>query len=687
MRIVGSPKRGEPLLSSQESRQTPLLRSYSTKLIQVQPPVSVHTAPTAYPSYPQGRSYYLPSFPAVQQVAPSLMQSSGYLPSLAAALPQPQQPAYHSHPKSYEPIRISTITESRPMAAASMVARQSRDSEMSVSLSTAQYSVQRLTPLRTEVRSEALTVGPGETPRSVQQAPAASAAGGRQALLDSQKRLVLLAMENGRLAAKGQDYETALVEMRARINTLEVQLHDHERLAVEFGRLKERSESLEVRMQESLEERAQFLAEIEQLQAASKRSRTADGDSEQLREQVRRLEEENEALGRRFTLLMTENARLQSITHENEELRAQVFALSQDRDRLAAEQAERRGSLDSVGRELAQARAAAEEVSSLRSKVAMLVSENELLQGLRPEVASLTERLARLGADHDALQTVRRENTELRAAVAKPQELQRTAVHAGNEPGSSESQGEARLEAPPSERKELDVLRAQVGELQTENENLRQELSASRVEFEQIVLDFDRKLQAAAHGGADLEPLKRSVGALTHERDELQRNLVQAQNDFNLLEARNKMLQTELENERKTLAVLHQRCELYEKDSQELRARLQEAQAPLSSSGQFERPTQTAAGELQAQLEELGEENSQLKAEITDLDELLLSKDHDIEEVTKYSKYLEGELGEVRRLLVEKDTEIGKLVDEVKLLQQRTGSSRSPDTDNLASSK
>ena len=148
------------------------------------------------------------------------------------------------------------------------------------------------------------------------------------------------------------------------------------------------------------------------------------------------------------------------------------------------------------------------------------------------------------------------------------------------------------------------------------------------------------------------------------------------------------MLQTELENERKTLAVLHQRCEMYEKDSQEMRARLQEPDAPLSRSGHLERPTESATaasfGNVQSQLDEVSEENRQLKAEITDLDELLLNKDHDIEEVSKYSKYLEGELGEARTQLVEKETEIGKLIDEMKLLQQRMGSSRS---DNLISSK
>ena len=672
VRIFGSPKREAPLLGSQDSRQAPLLRSYSTKTIHVQSPVSVHTAPSSQPSHQQFHSYYLPPFPAVQHVLPSYQQSQNFFPTFPQSLPLQPQSAFSSHPNSYEPIRISTVSVPRPLVAASL-ARQSRDSEVSVSLSTAQYSSQRPAQLRGEVRSEAFTVGPGDTPRSVQGAPVLAES--RQSLQETQKRLVLLAMENGRLAAKGQDYETAFVEMRARINTLEVQLHDHERLATDFGRLKERHESLEARMQDALEERTQFLEEIEQLQAASRRSHPpADSGAEQLREQARRLAEENDALGRKATLLVAENARLQSITHENEDLRAQADALARERDALFADLRALAADRDALAARAAAAAAPGDEAAGLRNQVAMLVAENELLQSLRPEVESLKDRLARADANQAALL---RENAESRQPVQQ-----------GSAGGHAEREVQARLEAPAGERTELETLRGQVGELQAENAHLRHELSASRVEFEQIVLDLDRKLQATALQGGDLEPLKRSVGALSHERDELHRSLVQAQNEFNRLEARNKVLQTELENERKTLAVLHQRCELYEKDSQELRARLQEPR-PLSRSGDFERPPQApgAPEEVQAQLEELGEENSQLKAEITDLDDLLLNKDRDIEEVTKYSKYLEGELGAARSLLAEKEQEIGKLVDEVKLLQQRSGSSRSPDNEKLLSAK
>lgn len=515
-------------------------------------------------------------------------------------------------------------------------------------------------------------------------------------------------MENSRLAAKAQDYEQAFVEMRARINALEVQLHDYERLANEYGRMKARSDSLEARIQEVLEERGQFLTEIELLQSTSKRSRTAGNEVDELRDQLQSLSDENHELRTRFTLVVTENSRLQSITHENEDLRNQIFSANQERDKLAADLRDRNSQLEK------SSRGSNDEVTNLRNKVAMLVSENELLQGMRPENLSLKEKVVLLGNEIDMLRSVQRDNAELRAALSKKEKEsttqpsghlndgsqgqrnqptvlgteierpQRAVAHSANDSRSQETDSKAHLEAPHSGRNELDVLRA-------ENESLRQQLRDSRVEFEQVILDLDKKLQNTSQKSDDLEPLKRSLGALTHERDDLNRKLVSAQNEINALEAKNQMLQTEVENERKTLSVLHQRCEVYEKDSQEMRAKLQETEAPLSRSGHFERTTHStnepSQGYFQSQLDEVSEENRQLKAEITDLDELLLNKDHDIEEVSKYSKFLEGELSEARNQLVEKGKEIEKLIDEVKLLQQRMGSSKSPETDNLITSK
>lgn len=703
LRIIISGKREDlpPLSTLDTAKQTPLIRSYSSKLIHPHSPLSIQTAPVSFNSHLPLKSYYLPPFPAMSQLTSPYPQQTAFNQTPPVHLHQ--QSTYLGHPKSYEPIRISSSTEQRPIVASS-IPRPSRDSEASVSLSTAHYSVQRMAPLRSEVRSEAITLAPVETPRSTQPAPVFGLQGGNQLLIESQKRIVLLSMENVRLAAKAQDYEQAFVEMRAKINSLEVQLQDYERLANEYGRLKERSDSLESRMQEALEERSQFLSEIEQLQSTSKRSRAADSEAEELREQNQNLADENNKLHSKFTLLVAENSRLQSITHENEDLRNQLFALTQDRNKLAADHRDLKQQLDT-------ARDSSGELTALKNKLVMLVSENELLQGMRPEAASLKARISQLEADLAPLHDLKRENSDLRDALLNmeaeisrlqtapasdhPHQLQ--TVH----PAASLTQQQQRTlarsqpadskphqEASDGDGSELDALRTQVEGLQAENDSLRLEINTSRVEFEQIVLDLDKRLQSVSHQGDEIEPLKRSFGALSHERDELHRKLVQAQNEHNQLEARNKMLQTELENERKTLAVLHQRCEMYEKDSQEMRARLQEPDAPLSRSGHLERPTESATaasfGNVQSQLDEVSEENRQLKAEITDLDELLLNKDHDIEEVSKYSKYLEGELGEARTQLVEKETEIGKLIDEMKLLQQRMGSSRS---DNLISSK
>jgi len=721
VRIISSPKRedlSQP--SSQEAgRQTPIIRSYSSRMIHLPTAASIHSSPPPFTSLPVVNSYYLPSYPSVQQAPNTYLQQSNYFPQVSVA--PTSQTTYHGNPKSYEPIRISTFIEQRPTVAASLP-RQSRDSEISVSLSTIQYSTQRITPQRTEVRSDAITIGPIETPRSTQPAfGTPNLSTHKQALIDSQKRIVLLSMENSRLAAKAQDYEQAFVEMRARINALEVQLHDYERLANEYGRMKGRSDSLEARIQEVLEERGQFLTEIELLQSTSKRSRTTGNEVDELRDQLQSLSDENDELRNRFTLVVTENSRLQSITHENEDLRNQIFSTNQERDKLAADLRDRNSQLEKSGRELQKTQGSNDEVTNLRNKLAMLVSENELLQGIRPENLRLKENVVLLGNEIDMLRTVQRENSELRAALSKKEtqsntqplghlndntqgqrnqstvqgteieQPQRAMAHSASDPRSQETDSRAQLEASHSGRNELDVLRAKASELAGENEGLRQQLTDSRVEFEQVILDLDKKLQTSPQKSDELEPLKRSLGALTHERDDLNRKLVSAQNEINALEAKNQMLQTEVENERKTLSVLHQRCELYEKDSQEMRAKLQETEAPLSRSGHFERTTHSTndpnQGYFQSQLDEVSEENRQLKAEITDLDELLLNKDHDIEEVSKYSKFLEGELSEARNQLVEKGKEIEKLIDEVKLLQQRMGSSKSPDTDNLITSK
>ena len=483
----------------------------------------------------------------------------------------------------------------------------------------------------------------------------------KQVVVDAHKRIVLAAMENSRLNQKCQDYDQVFVEMKAKINALEVQLHDYERLANEYGRMKARSDAMQVRVQEALEERSEFLMELERLQEASRR----------VREVEKELEKEKEAgddLQKKIVMLVSENERIQSITHENEDLMRElesVMKQKEEAENMNGEAKERVKLLEGMVRDFEGLQKENEEQ---KRKISMLLSENERLIGKGKDFEMLEVRVSSLSDENRNLKSGpqprsidnRSDINDLKEKIsllaAENERLTECLETAERKEVQNQRDTRQIDQTDYSHDDEVNRLRHEIELLVQDNVSLQHALDSNKYEYEQIIIDLDKKLQEMGSNYQDMSPLKRSFDALSGDREDLNHRLVDSQNEINSLKSKIKSMQTDIDNEVKTSQVLHTRCEAYERQVQELRSKISANERDERKEGTTN-DQELLISEMKADIGKLIEENDQLKGEINDLDSILVQKDNHIEELSQIISTMDGEIRAAHDHIEEKDQE------------------------------
>ena len=480
----------------------------------------------------------------------------------------------------------------------------------------------------------------------------------KKLLIECYKRIVLLGMENDRLVTKNTEYEMVFGELKARINTYEVQLEEIHRYQTEHSMLKSRSDSLEARINEILAERNSFLMEIEHLQENLRRFQSIEVELNSWKDKHNHLSQERISLSNqlndystlksKLTMLAAENERLSGLIGENRSLSDKLVMISTENERLI-NQVRELGDLKTRITMLAgENERLSLERGNLNNQITMLATENERLSSQVKETSLMSSQITMLAAENERLSNQLRELTDLRNQnnqhMAEKEMLNRQLNDLKTKITMLASENE-RLQSLRTENQELQRRvasltgdQSQLQSLRTENVDLRNRIS--QLTSEHTVLsnqsrelqDLKTKITMLASENerlqslrAENQELQRRIASLTGDQHQLQslrtenvdlRNKINQLNaELNILNSSRSELQ-DLKTKITMLASENERLQSLRTENQDLHVRLNQLSQELSSLQSLGSKENTT---LRDKLTMLAAENERLIATRTDL--------------------------------------------------------------------
>lgn len=336
-------------------------------------------------------------------------------------------------------------------------------------------------------------------------------------LIECFKRIVLMGMENDRLVERIGEYEQVVVELRAKLNSLEVLIQEYEISFEDYGRIKSRTQSLETRISEILKERSVFLNEIELLHLKTKRQNE--------------LEIECNSLKDKITMLAVENERLVLGVRDIEELRVKY---------------------ESARREAERARELENEIQRINGVLNQTIYQNQLLQQRQAEMDSLKDKFSMLVSENERLLQVKDEmqasfNLQIEKSMLQIQSLERENARLRDQINGENNQ--LNIVRADYERR-IEELRMKIDDLHAEIEGLEIRAKASIV-LEETTASLKKSLGV---NNSEREELLKKVGELERDNHNLQshlsaesRRVTQLSNRVDLFTTENALLQDKID--------------------------------------------------------------------------------------------------------------------------------------------
>lgn len=481
----------------------------------------------------------------------------------------------------------------------------------------------------------------------------------RQMLIDCFKRIVLMGMENDRLVAKNSDLGQVIAELKARVQTLELEVADYDVIVTERAVYKSKVESLEIKIKELIAERRSYSMKIETYEHNLSTIQTLES---QIAMYKRNEGQFRESIG----LMERDLAELPKILGDNE-------ILIQTNSQLVAEiEALRRSSNDLHSSQITMLATENErlqnELRDLKDKITLLATENERLQTLKQELQILKDQIAMLATENERLMVTRKE---------------------------LEDNHKYKVE---SMQQPFDQLNRQLKELQAAKDRLSNEVRLKTEEINHLKreLDANRLNMNGLVSRNDYENLLSEVKRITADRDHHLKSYqqlitVHAELENRFMNRDKELSQYKIEIEELRLKGNTEKDNL-RRSNVHLENQLRESVGKMASIEDLEKKILLKEEEitrlmteityltsdiqkLQPYIYELEDENGQLKGEIKELDMILQQRDATISDFSATVMRLEMQINS----MVSKEThdstvsrlqkEIGDMAQTVKRLE------------------
>lgn len=505
------------------------------------------------------------------------------------------------------------------------------------------------------------------------------AASGSSEIVDLKNKISMLASENERLLSYKNEAQNLKIEIsRSRNESSQLSA-----LRSEIQALQNDLSKANTRVTVLTNENAHLKqSESTRLQSSSELS--------ELRSQIaslHQLQQENNNLKSRLSAI---NVEIEQYRSETNILKNRLQTVTSENSRL---QASGSSEVSSLRNQLSQTQASLRDITEYKNRITVLSTELELAQkNNSAEMADLRNKISMLSVENERLQTFSREQQDLKGKIALLASENERLLHS-NSHVNVELESENR-----NLRNQLDSLRNNANLLKksvtSQNNDVMNIVEQTKHDYEKRIMNLESDLARIrnesnmlkkSNGGLvrveEIENLTQMINNATIEKEELCKTLFKLTNDNSELRATVQSRDNELANERKQSNAFRLRIEeltktntnltnslrLAERDLEELKILYENTESRLTmeidilkqSVENYEKEIsdlklkmahleetlterfKTDIANLQSHMYTIETENSQLKGEIKDLDEILHANEKLIADLRMRIKELE----------------------------------------------